>query len=79
MFNSVVQAVFSYAETKKDKICLADEKGSVTYSEYKALILNIAAELNSLGVKKGDKVVIEASQTIDFLASALAVQCLRSC
>lgn len=74
MFNSVVQAVFSHAETKKDKICLADEKGSVTYSEYKELILNIAAELQSLGVKEDDKVVIEASQTIDFLATALAVQ-----
>lgn len=74
MFNSVVQAVFSHAETKKDKICLADEKGSVTYGEYKKLILNIAAEFQSLGIKKDDKVVIEASQTIDFLASALAVQ-----
>ncbi len=74
MFSSVVQAVFSHAETKKDKICLADEKGSVTYGEYKNLILNIAAELQSLGIKKDDKVVIEASQTIDFLASALAVQ-----
>ncbi len=74
MFNSVVQAVFSHAETKKDKICLADEKGSVTYSEYKDLILNIAAELQFLGIKRDDKVVIEASQTIDFLATALAVQ-----
>lgn len=74
MFNSVVQAVFSHAETKKDKICLADEKGSVTYSEYKELILNIAAELQFLGIKKDNKVVIEASQTIDFLATALAVQ-----
>ncbi len=74
MFSSVVQAVFSHAETKKDKICLADEKGSVTYSEYKELILNIAAELSLLGIKKGDKVVIEASQTIHFLATALAVQ-----
>ncbi len=74
MYSSVVQAVFSHAETKKDKICLADEKGQVTYSEYKQLILRYAAELVSLGVKKGDKIVIEASQSIDFLASALAVQ-----
>ena len=74
MFSSVVQAVFSHAETKKDKICLADERGQVTYGEYKTLILNIATELKCLGINKGDKVVIEASQTVDFLALALAVQ-----
>lgn len=74
MYSSVVQAVFSHAETKKDKICLADEKGQVTYGEYKSLILRYASELASLGVKRGDKVVIEASQSISFLAAALAVQ-----
>lgn len=76
MFSSVVEAVFSHALTKPDKLCLADENGSVTYKEYKELILKYAGGFSFLGVKKGDKVVIEASQTISFLASALAVQLL---
>ena len=74
MFRSVVEAVFSYSETQPQKLCLADEKRAVTYAEYKAEICRMAAALRAMGIEKGDKVVIEASQTVEFLATQLAIQ-----
>lgn len=74
MFRSVVEAVFSYSETQPQKLCLADEKRSVTYAEYKEEICRLAAALKAMGIEKGNKVVIEASQTVEFLATELAIQ-----
>ncbi len=76
MYNSVVEAVFSHAETQGEKLCLADEKSEVTYKEYKSLICRFAAALKNEGIGKEDKVVIEASQTVEFLATELALQLL---
>ena len=74
MFRSVVEAVFSYSETQPEKLCLADESRAVTYSQYKDEICRMASVLENMGVKKGDRIVIEASQTIEFLAAELAMQ-----
>lgn len=76
MFKSIVEAVFSYAQTHPDKLCLADENRAVTYAEYKNEICSMAALLKKLGIKKDKKVVAEASQTVEFLALELAVQLL---
>lgn len=74
MFHSVVEAVFSHAENTPDKLCLADETRSVTYSQYKKEICQMASQLVSLGVKKSDRVLVEASQTVSYLGLELAVQ-----
>ena len=76
MFKSIVEAVFSHAEKQPGKLCLADESRKVTYGEYKKEICRMAAFLKKLGIKKDEKVVAEASQTVDFLALELAVQLL---
>lgn len=74
MFKSVVEAVFSHAETKPDKMCLADETRFVTYSQYKDEICRFASQLINLGVNKSDRVLVEASQTVSYLALELAIQ-----
>ncbi len=74
MFHSVVEAVFSHAQSAPDKLCLADESRSVTYSQYKEEICKMASQLISLGVKKSDRVLVEASQTISYLGLELAIQ-----
>ena len=74
MFRSVVEAVFYHAENTPDKLCLADETRSVTYSQYKEEIRKMASQLVSLGVKKSDRVLVEASQTVSYLALELAIQ-----
>lgn len=74
MFKSIVEAVFHYAEVQPEKLCLADDKKKVTYGEYKSLILKYAAVFSADGISAGDKVVIEATQTVDYLAIQLALQ-----
>lgn len=77
-FNSILEAIFYYADAQSDKICLADDKGSVTYSEYAEKIKRLVSWLKARCIKKGDSVVIEADQTIDYLAIELAVHAIAA-
>ncbi len=74
MVKSVVEAVFEGAAKHPQKCCLADDNVSVTYDEYAKKIKKFAAYLLSQNVKRGDKVVIEACQSVDYLAIQLACQ-----
>lgn len=74
MFRSVVEAVFYHAENTPEKLCLADETRSVTYSQYKDEICKLSSALISLGVNKSDRVLVEASQTVSYLGLELAIQ-----
>ncbi len=74
MYRSIVEAVFSHAETQPDKLCIADETRTVTYAQYKEEICRFASALINLGIERGERVVVEASQTIEFLALELAIQ-----
>ena len=74
MFNSIVEAVLHYADSQPEKLCLADDNSKVTYSEYAEKILKFASFFSSKGFNKGDTVVVEACQTIDYLAIELALQ-----
>ena len=74
MFQSVVEAVYSHASVKPAKLCLADDVRKVTYEEYKNEIGRHAALFRTLGLGDGDTVVIEACQTIEYLAMELALQ-----
>lgn len=76
MYKSIVEAVFSYASSQPDKLCLADEVRTVTYTEYKEEICRMASLLRNNGVQKGSKVVAEACQNIEFVALELAIQLL---
>lgn len=76
MFNSIIEAILHHADTQPDKLCLADDKGTVTYAEYASLILRFANALDTLGVGRGQSVVVEACQTIDYLATQQAIQLL---
>lgn len=75
---SIVEAVFTHANSFPDKLCLVDELESVTYGEYVHRIKCFANALCKYGVKRGDRVVIEASQTINYLAFELAVHLLSA-
>ena len=74
MFKSVVEAVFHYADIQGDKLCLADDEGKATYAQYSDKIKRFAAFLSDKGIVREDKIVVEACQTIDYLALELAVQ-----
>ena len=66
-YNSIVEALFAHAAETPEKLCLADDTHSVTYGEYADLISRQASVFRDLGVSAGD-------QTIDFLATEMALQ-----
>lgn len=74
MFDSIVEAVFRHAEQSPDRLCLADDGGRVTYRAYAQKIARLAGAFAREGVAPGDRVVVEACQTIDYLAAELALQ-----
>lgn len=76
MIQSIVEAVFQHAQTQPDKLCLVDDFGQVTYREYCAKIRQYAAAFRQAGLNAEDAVVVEAHQTIDYLAVQLALQLL---
>ncbi|MGN0173070.1 MAG: class I adenylate-forming enzyme family protein [Acutalibacteraceae bacterium] len=73
MINSIVEAIKNNSISQPDKICLTDAKGQITYSEYYNLICKKATFLVKEGIKKGDKVIIKTSQSIEFLSTLHAV------
>ena len=76
MINSIVEAVFRYAQVQPEKLCLVDDRGQVTYKEYKEKIQRYATCFRQVGLKAKDTVVVEAQQSIDYLAIQLALQLL---
>lgn len=76
MFQSIVEAVLHYAKTQPSKLCLVDDNGEVTYSEYAEKILRFASFFKGAGIEVKDAVVVEACQSIDYLAIELALQLL---
>ncbi len=76
MIHSIVEAVFVHAQTHPDKLCLADDAGKVTYGEYTQRIRQFAGVFAADGIGAGDRVVVEACQTIDYLAIQLALELL---
>ncbi len=74
MIHSICEAVFHYAAVQPDKLCLADDNGQVTYREYADRIGRYAACFRQDGIGAGDAAVVEACQTIEYLAIELALQ-----
>ena len=71
---SIVECIAKHAEKKGNVLCLADGKHAVTYSEAWELIKGFKNELHKQGLKKGDCVVIECNQSVEYLICEFAIQ-----
>ncbi len=76
MFRSIVEAVFHHAARRPEALCLADDADRATYREYADKVRRYAGFLAGEGVAAGDRVVVEASQSVNYLALELALQLL---
>ena len=74
MFHSIVEAVAYYGEKNPQKLCVADETGSLSYQELLNRIEQVAGKLKTVGIQKEEKVAVECTQNADFLICALACQ-----
>ena len=74
MHESIVEIVASHAGQSPDRLCAADKKGAYTYGELWELVKAAAGRLRSMGIKKGDFVMVECTQDAGFLACDLACE-----
>lgn len=76
MFKSIPEAIIKHAQETPKKLCLADDYRSVTYLEFSEQILRGASFLSFMGIRKNCKIIVESSQSIDYLAMQASIQLL---
>ena len=74
MYKSILEALFSHAKAHPTKLCLVDDFKDITYGDYVKQALKIATRLKELGIQSGSRVLVEASQSIDYLSVQVALQ-----
>jgi len=68
MFGSIVEAIKHYANSNYNKLCLVDDSLTVSYGAYFSIIKKLSRYFFDKGIKKNTKVVVEANQSILFVA-----------
>lgn len=68
----LLEAVFNHSETNPSKVALIDKEREVTYLELQMSILSASSFLRSLGLRKGDRILLSSSKEIDFVSIYLA-------
>ena len=76
MFGSVVEAIVDHGEHLCDKAAIITDSSEITYGEMRQKIQQYAALLSERGIKSGDKVVLAADHTGDFIALYFAIHWL---
>ncbi|MBQ8249890.1 MAG: acyl--CoA ligase [Clostridia bacterium] len=71
---TILEYIAGYADSQPDKLAVCELRRSVTYKEYWTNIRKTATALASIGIKKGDHIVIRNLQNIDFLTVFSAIQ-----
>ena len=74
MFQSIVEAILHFAETQPEKLCLVDDNNELTYAEYAEKIRKYAGYFKKIGFTSDSRVVIEANQSVEYLAIQMGLQ-----
>lgn len=67
-YRSIVEAIMDHASRDPEKLCTADTVKAYSYRGFVDLIRNMAALFGTMGVARGDCVVVEAAQRAEFMA-----------
>ena len=73
-YSSIVENIARHVQDKSNKLCMTDGKITLNYKETWENICGFADRLESMGIKKGDCVVTECNQSVNFLVAYFAVQ-----
>lgn len=76
MYNSIIEAVYQHSKVNPDKPAAADAKTAYSYKQLLDNAVKAAAGMRKLGLKKGDRVMVECTQTVDFLVLDLGCEIL---
>ena len=64
---SIVKCIYENSIESPDKIAIIDSAGTTDYSTFWKLIVSMTSLLGREGIKVGDRVLLEASSTVEFL------------
>ncbi len=71
---SVVKCIYRNSCKHPDKTAIIGTDITVSYNEFWKLIVACATLLRNNGIEKGDRVVLEASHTVEYLACVYGIQ-----
>lgn len=78
MATTIIEAIFEHSKNNPDKICLADGRSSVSYYDLVESIKKIGALFYSKNIRQGDKVLLQASSTCQYMQILLALQFIKA-
>lgn len=76
MFQSIVEAIFYHAACAPDSLFAADSTVSFCYRQAKNAVLRAASEMALLGVRSGDRVIVECTQNAAYCICQQAIALL---
>ncbi|MDO4870128.1 MAG: class I adenylate-forming enzyme family protein [Bacillota bacterium] len=76
-YDSIVENLARNALKNPDRLCLADEKKSLTYKEVWDSVCGLAMEFDKRGVTRESRVIVECNQSVDYMVCDFAVQLLK--
>ncbi len=71
---TLVEKVLAYGDSQAGKNAVCFKNVTVTYGELKKQIMGMAARLQGMGVKKGERVMLNAVSKPEYIAGLLAIQ-----
>ena len=77
MAATIIEALLEHSENTPNKICLADGNTSVSYKELVSNMKKLGAMFYSKNIRPGDKVIVQASSTCQYMQILLALQFIR--
>lgn len=75
-FSSILEAVLKHAQEHPDKLLMADDAHEISYGDFAKALKRLAAFFISNGVGRGQRVLVETSQSISYFCTEFALQAL---
>ncbi|MBO4500449.1 MAG: acyl--CoA ligase [Bacteroidaceae bacterium] len=75
---SVVKKIFSYSQETPEKTAIIASDRTVSYSDFWKLIQGTAIKLKEKDILEGDRVILEASHTVEYLVCCYAIHLAKA-
>ena len=70
---SIVNSIYSHSKEYPDKIAIIAADKHISYADLWRCIQRVAAQLKTCDLQEGDRVILEASHTVEFLVCCYAI------
>lgn len=75
-YNSIIEAVYNHSKNTPNKMCLTDKNKELSYINFWNEIKQISNLLKNKGINKGDCILVECNQSIEYCILGFAIQLL---